>query len=68
MTEEVRRIKAEYPRGTKIILAHMVDPYPVEKGDIGEVDYVDDAGQIHVAWKSGRKLALIPGVDEFRKI
>lgn len=62
------KIKAEYPEGTKIELVHMVDPYAVEDATVGEVDYVDDIGSIHMKWENGRTLALIPGVDEFNKI
>ena len=29
---------------------------------------MDDAGQIHMAWDNGRTLAVIPGVDTFRKL
>ena len=37
-------------------------------GDIGTVQYVDDAGQIQMRWRRGSRLALIPGVDSFRII
>lgn len=66
--EYAEKIKAEYPEGTKIKLVHMVDPYAVEDGTVGEVDNVDDIGSIHMKWENGRTLALIPGVDEFHKI
>lgn len=33
----------------------------------GKVDFVDDAGQIHVSWENGRSLALIPGADSFHR-
>ena len=58
-----------FPSGTRIILNSMKDPYaPVESGTRGTVRYVDDAGQIGVAWDNGRSLSLIPGVDSFRKL
>ena len=58
-----------YPAGTRIVLNSMNDPYaPVESGTRGSVRYVDDAGQLGVAWDNGRSLSLIPGVDSFRKL
>ena len=34
-------------------------------GDTGTVNYIDDAGQIHVSWKGKGNLALLPGEDRF---
>lgn len=65
--EEVARLRKKYPAGTKIILRHMNDPYPVPDGTVGEVVTVDDAGSIHVAWSNGSRLAVIEGVDDFSK-
>ena len=66
---ELRRLRLQYPEGTKVRLISMEDPYcPVAPGTIGVVDFVDDAGQIHVKWQSGSSLALIPGEDSFTKI
>lgn len=65
--DEVARLRMKYPAGTKIILHHMDDPYPVPEGTVGEVVTVDDAGSIHVAWSNGSSLALIEGVDDFSK-
>jgi len=66
---ELRRLRLQYPEGTKVKLISMDDPYcPVVPGTIGVVDFVDDAGQIHVKWQSGSGLALIPGVDHFEEI
>ncbi len=67
--QRVAMIQLNYPPGTRLILDHMVDPYaPVESGTRGSVQAVDDAGQIHMAWDNGRTLAVIPGVDTFRKL
>lgn len=62
-------IKEQYPPGTRIRLTEMQDPYaPVPPGSEGEVNFVDDAAQIHMKWDNGRSLALIPGVDHFAVI
>ena len=66
---QVEYTRSCFPSGTRIILNSMKDPYaPVESGTRGTVRYVDDAGQIGVAWDNGRSLPLIPGVDSFRKL
>ena len=60
----VNFIKEQYPPGTRIRLNSMEDPYaPILPGTEGEVDFVDDAGQLHMKWDNGRSLALIPGED-----
>lgn len=67
--EQVESIRKNYPPGTRVMLNNMNDLYfPVEPGTRGTVRYVDDAGQIGVAWDNGRSLSLIPGVDSFRKL
>lgn len=61
--------KQHYPKGTRIELIHMNDPFaPVPDGTKGTVEFVDDMGQIHMKWDNGRTLALVPGEDSFRKI
>lgn len=61
---EVRR--EIYPKGARLQLTHMNDPYsPVPDGTCGTVDFVDDAGLIHMKWDNGRTLALVPDVDTF---
>ena len=65
----VEFIKKHYPHGTRIRLNSMDDPYaPITPGTEGEVDFVDDAGQLHMKWDNGRSLALIPGEDSFTVI
>lgn len=64
--EQVERIKARYPAGTRIRLNSMDDPYaPIPPGTEGEVQAVDDAGQLIMKWDNGRSLSLIPGEDSF---
>ena len=67
--EQVESIRKNYPPGTRVMLNNMNDPYSlVELGTRGTVRYVDDAGQIGVAWDNGGGGALIPGEDSFRKL
>lgn len=67
--KNAQRARRLYPEGTRIELINMNDPYnPVEKGMRGTVDVIDDAGQIFMNWDNGYGLAIVPGVDEFRKL
>ena len=66
---QVEFTRSCYPPGSRILLYQMTDPYaPLPSGTRGTVRYVDDAGQVGVAWDNGRSLSLIPGVDSFRKL
>lgn len=63
---QLQALRERYPAGTRIRLNHMDDPFaPVPDGTVGEVQYVDDGGNIHMIWKNGRTLSLIDGVDDF---
>lgn len=67
--QRIAMTQLNYPPGTRIVLNHMEDPYaPVPPGTRGTVCLVDDAGQIHPKWDNGRTLAVIPGIDSFRKL
>lgn len=67
--QQVEFTRLSYPPGSRILLYQRTDPYaPVPSGTRGTVRYVDDAGQLGVAWDNGRSLSLIPGVDSFRKL
>ena len=69
MNERVKMYKEMYPKGTRIELIYMNDPYsPVPDGTKGTVECVDDMGTIHMKWDNGRTLGLIPWEDSFRKI
>lgn len=54
-----------YPPGCRVELEDMeADPYvKLSPGDLGTVQFVDDAGQIHVSWDCGHSLAMVFGVD-----
>ena len=66
--KEVAETRLNYPPDTRIQLIHMEDNWAVKSGTRGTVDYVDDAGQIHMKWDNGRTLAIVPQVDKFRRL
>lgn len=69
MSRYAERMQKLYPEGTRLLLNSMNDPYaPVPPGTRGTVDFVDDAGQIHMKWDNGRTLAIVPSEDDFRKL
>lgn len=52
-------------KGTKIKLIYMHNEPQMPSGLIGNVEFIDDAKQIHINWENGSSLALIPEVDKF---
>ena len=54
--------------GTRVRLIAMDDRQAPPKGTEGNVQFVDDAGTIHVQWDTGSSLGLIPGADEWKVI
>ena len=65
----VKRMKAQYPPGTRIRLASMGDdPHPIKPGTKGTVKLVADIGTVHCDFDNGRHLGLGPGVDSFQFI
>ena len=64
--EQVDRIKARYPAGTRIRLDSMDDPYaPIPPGSEGVVQAVDDIGTLHCRFENGRNLGVVVGEDSF---
>lgn len=66
--KEIEKIRQEYPAGTKVQLISMRDAQAPPAGTIGEVQFVDDTGSVHMRWENGSGLAFIPEVDEVRKM
>ncbi len=67
--EVVESIRAEYPKGTRISLVKMDDPYSkLKPGDRGTVTFVNDAGDIEVSWDIGEGLHIVYGEDKCRKL
>jgi len=62
-------LRHRYPAGTLVVLEQMDDPYTrLRPGDRGKVEFVDDAGGIHIAWSNGEGIAAIWGKDCIRKV
>lgn len=64
--ERIAALRRMYPAGTMVELLSMEDVQAPPSGTCGEVQGVDDAGQILVHWQTGSTLNLIPDVDSFR--
>ena len=63
--ETLKNLRRNYPKGSKVKLIQMDDPYTtISKGTIGTVSKVDDAGTIHVSWETGSSLGIVYGVDK----
>ena len=50
--EQIEILKKRYPVGSCICLDHMEGEQGMPDGLKGKVDFVDDAGQIHVNWEN----------------
>ena len=56
---------SRYSKGTRVRLLYMDDIQAPPRGTMGTVNYVDDAGTIHVNWENGSTLGLIENEDKF---
>ena len=67
--QRARKVKEEYPAGTRILLVHMDDdPHRIPDNTRGTVKGVDDIGTVHVLFDNRRNMGVIPGIDDFRKL
>ena len=68
--KNLKQLKEEYPRGCRVELVHMDDPYNTRlvPGCKGTVRCVDDIGTIHVSWDCGSSLGIVYGEDSCRKV
>lgn len=67
--EVLKRLREEYPEGTRVELIEMNDPYSeMPPGLKGTVQMVDDAGGIQIDWDNDSTLAAIYGIDKIRVI
>ena len=67
-SEEVERLKKQYPVGTRIVLRKMDDDQAPPVGTKGTVKGVDDIGSLIVKWDNGCGLNVAYGVDEVEKL
>jgi len=63
--EKLRYLREHYPKGCRVRLLQMDDPYrpDLKAGAMGTVVGVDDAGNILVSWDCGSSLSVLYGVD-----
>ncbi len=62
---EARRVR--YPKGARVELVSMSDPYTTLKpSDRGTVSFIDDTGTVFCNWDSGSTLGAVYGADEIR--
>ena len=68
--ESVQHLREQYPKGTRVELISMNDPYnrKLKPGDQGTVSFVDDMGTIFVNWDCGSGLGIVYGEDRVRKL
>lgn len=65
----VERIREQHPKGARVELVSMDDPYTkLQPGDQGTVIAVDDIGTVHIAWDNGSSLGAAYGADHIRRI
>ena len=63
--EIVLALRRQYPKGARVALVRMNDPYTkLRPGDLGTVDFIDDAGSIFCVWDNGSTLGVAFGEDE----
>ena len=67
-SEEVERLKKQYPVGMRIVLCKMDDDQAPPVGTKGTVKGVDDIGSLIVKWDNGCGLNVAYGVDEVEKL
>ena len=65
--EIVLALRRQYPKGARVALVRMNDPYTkLRPGDLGTVDFIDDVGTLFCRWDNGSTLGVVFGEDEIR--
>lgn len=66
--KEVKELRREYPKGTRVVLVRMDDTQAPPVGTKGTVLGVNDTGSLLMAWDNGCGLNVVYGEDEVKKI
>ena len=66
--ETVKRVRREYPAGTRVELIQMDDLQAPPPGTQGTVIGVDDTGSLLMRWDNGSGLNVVYGEDLVRKV
>ena len=66
--EQLRRLREQYPAGSRVELEEMDDVQAPPIGTQGTVIGVDDLGSIMVRWVNGCGLSVAWGADRCRRI
>lgn len=61
--EQVKILRKQFPKGTRVELVQMDDIQAPPVGARGTVMWVDDIGDIVVAWDNGSQLNVVFGED-----
>lgn len=67
-TQQLKKLKENYPAGSVVKLLAMDDLQAPPAGTIGIIKGVDDLGNILVNWETGSRLSLIYGQDKWEVI
>lgn len=67
--EVTERLRRQYPKGCRIVLDSMDDPYvTIPSGTQGVCHGVDDAGNLMAAWDCGSSLSVAYGADRAHRV
>ncbi len=66
--QQRKTLNKQYPAGCIVELVHMDDTQAPPEGTLGKVLHIDGIGTIHIAWKNGSTLGVVPGVDMIRRL
>ena len=66
--ETVKRVRRQYPSGTRVELIRMDDCQAPPAGTLGAVLGVEDAGALLMKWDKGSGLNVVYGEGLVRKI